>query len=216
MYIDTHAHLNYPDVLNNLDDILSRALDSDVESIIVPATNYRSSLEVVELVQKHKMLYGAVGIHPNDLSDFDESHFVKIEELAKENKIVAIGEIGLDYYREPYDKELQQRILRSQLQIAKKLDLPVVIHNRNSSDDLMKLVAEEYENGKLKGQFHSFSGDEQMAKKCVDMGFYISLTGNITYKPNQNTLTAYEIVKNTGVNHLLLETDTPYLPPVPY
>jgi len=216
MFIDTHAHLNYPDILKNLDDILSRALDNGVDCIIVPATNYRTSIEVTELVQKHKMLYGAVGIHPNDLGDFEESHLAKIEELAKESKIVAIGEIGLDYYWEPHDKELQQKVLKAQFQIAKSLDLPVIIHNRKSSEDLMKLVSEEYDSGKLKGQFHSFSGDAQMAKKCVELGFYISFTGNITYKPNESTLTVYEIVKNTGLNHLLLETDTPYLPPVPY
>jgi TatD DNase family protein len=94
--------------------------------------------------------------------------------------------------------------------------LPVIIHNRRSSEDLMKIVEEEYDSGALKGQFHSFSGDEQMAKKCVEMGFYVSFTGNITYKPNEGTLTAYNIVKNTDSKHLLLETDTPYLPPVPY
>ncbi len=216
MFIDTHAHLNYPDTLNNLDEVLKRAEDSGVTEIIIPATTYHTSLEIVELAQKHKMLYAAVGIHPTELKDFDESHLTLIEELAKENKVVAIGEIGLDFYWQPYDKELQARVIREQFRIAKRCELPVIIHNRNSTNDLMIIVREEYESGKLKGQFHSFSAGIAEAIECVEMGFYISFTGNITYKPNEGTYIAYDIVKNTDASHLLLETDTPYLAPVPY
>jgi TatD DNase family protein len=216
MFIDTHAHLNYPDILKNLDDVLKRASDSGVTAIIVPATTYKTSVEIVELAQKHNMLYAAVGIHPTELKDFEESHLPLIEELAKENKVVAIGEIGLDYYWEPYDKELQAKVIREQFRIAKRCNLPVIIHNRNSTVDLMNLVREEYDNGKLTGQFHSFSAGIAVAKECIEMGFCISFTGNITYKPNEGTYIAYDIVKNTDTSHLLLETDTPYLPPMPY
>jgi TatD DNase family protein len=216
MFIDTHAHLNYPDILEDIDSLLSRAKGSGVEHIIVPATNLRSSLDVIELVQKHDMLYGAVGIHPTELSDFHDKHLHEIDELASSEKILAIGEIGLDYYWKPYDKGLQHYVLKSQLQIASEKKLPVILHNRESSEDLMKIVTEFSESSKLNGQFHSFSGDEQMAKKCTEMGYYISFTGNLTYKPREDTLTAYEIVKNTPLEYLLLETDTPYLPPVPH
>lgn len=216
MFIDTHAHLNHPEILSKIDEVLQRAQDSGVEKIIVPATTYRSSVEITELAQKHEMLYGAIGIHPTELRDFEDSHLAGIEELTKQNKIVAIGEIGLDYYWEPYDKELQMRVLKEQFGIAKRTGLPVIIHNRNSTSDLMALVTEEYEGGKLKGQFHSFSAGSLEAKKCVEMGFCISFTGNISYKPNESTLIAYEIVKNTSIYNLLLETDAPYLPPVPY
>jgi len=216
MFIDTHAHLNFSELQSVLPDIIKRAADAGIEKIIVPATTYKSSLEITELVLKHDILFGAVGIHPGELNDFEENHLTLIENLAKEQKIAAIGEIGLDYYWEPYDKELQNHVLRSQLQIAKKCGLPVILHNRNSSEDLMRIVEEEYENGKLKGQFHSFSGDKEMAKKCIDMGFYISFTGNITYKPRKDTFIAYEIIKETPVENLLLETDTPFLPPVPF
>lgn len=215
MFIDTHAHLNYPDIVKNIDDIISRAEDSGVEAIIVPATSYKTSIEITELAQQHKILYAAVGIHPTELKDFEESHIAGIEELAKENKVKAIGEIGLDYYWEPYDKELEIFVLKQQFEIAKRNGLPVILHNRNSTDDLMSVVKQEYENGKLRGQFHSFSAGTAEAKECTDMGFYISFTGNITYKPNESTYTAYKIVKNTHVKHLLLETDTPYLAPVP-
>src|SRR4030095_8585523 len=156
MFIDTHAHLNYPELQSTLPEILQRAIDSGVEKIIIPATDYKSSLEVAELVQKHEMLFGSVGIHPTELKDFEEKQLEGIESLAKVTKIVAIGEIGLDYYWEPYDKKLQEFVLRAQMQTAKKLSLPVILHNRNSSEDLMKIVESEHENGRLKGQFHSF------------------------------------------------------------
>ena len=217
MFIDTHAHLNYPEILEDIGGIISRADDAGVEYIIVPATNMRSSLDVIELVQKHDMLYGAIGIHPTELADFHDKHLHEIDELASSDKIIAIGEIGLDYYWKPYDKDLQQYVLKSQLQIASAKNLPVILHNRESSEDLMKIVTEFTAGGnKLNGQFHSFSGDEKMAQSCIDMGFYISFTGNLTYKPREDTLRAYEIVKNTSLEHLLLETDTPYLPPVPH
>jgi len=217
MFIDTHAHLNYPDILEDIDNILSRAAGSGIEYIIVPATTLQSSLDVIELVQKYDMLYGAIGIHPTELADFHDKHLHEIDELASSEKIIAIGEIGLDYYWKPYDKELQHYVLKSQLQIASAKNLPVILHNRESSEDLMKIITEFTGSGsKLTGQFHSFSGSEEMAQTCIEKGFYISFTGNLTYKPRQDTLTAYEIVKNTSLEHLLLETDTPYLPPVPH
>lgn len=216
MYIDTHAHLNYPDIVKNIGEILQRAEDSGIEAIIVPATTYRTSLEIAELVQKHEMLFGAVGIHPTELKDFEDSHLYGIESLAATDKICAIGEIGLDYFWEPYDSELQKHILKEQFGIAKRCGLPVIIHNRNSTDELMELVRAEFDGGKLKGQFHSFSAGPEEAKECISMGFYISFTGNITYKPNDSTRIAYGIVEQTPAEHLLLETDTPYLPPVPY
>lgn len=216
MFIDTHAHLNYPDIVKDIDEVLARAQDSGVEAIIVPATSYKTSLDIVELAQKHTILYAAVGIHPTELKDFDDLHIEGIEELAKDSKVKAIGETGLDYYWEPYNKDLEIKVLTEQLRIAKRNSLPVILHNRNSTEDLMSIVKKEYENDKLKGQFHSFSAGLAEAKECIKLGFYISFTGNITYKPNESTYTAYEIVKNTPAEHLLLETDTPYLPPVPY
>ncbi|MCX7878501.1 MAG: TatD family hydrolase [Ignavibacteria bacterium] len=214
--IDTHAHLNYPEILKNLDEILLRAQEKGVEKIIVPATDYKSSLEITELVQKHSMLYGAVGIHPTEVLKIKENDFYAISELAKENKIVAIGEIGLDYYWKPFDRDLQIKILETQLEIAESSDLPVILHNRESSEDLINIIKEKHRNGRLKGQFHSFSGDLSMAIDCVKMGFYISFTGNITYKPKSSTLLAFDILRHIPLENLLLETDTPYLPPIPY
>lgn len=216
MFIDTHAHLNYPEIKKKLPEILERAKDSGVGYIIVPATNYVTSLDVIELAEKYEMLYAAVGIHPTELKDFKDWHFGELEKLCEHDKVVAMGEIGLDYYWKPYDKEFEERVLRAQLGIAKRKNLPVILHNRESSEDLIQIVSEEYASGKLRGQFHSFSGDTDMAEKCIGMGFFISFTGNITYKPNEKTLQAYEVLKNTAMENLLLETDSPFLPPVPY
>jgi TatD DNase family protein len=216
MFIDTHAHLNLSEFADDLDETLERAVNAGIEYIIVPATNLQTSLDVIELVQKHEMLYGAVGIHPTELMGFHEKQLYEIEQLASSDKILAIGEIGLDYYWKPYNKELEHYVLKAQLQIAKEHKLPVIIHNRESSEDLMNIIEEECIRGDLKGQFHSFSGEVAMAKRCVELGFHISFTGNLTYKPNEKTLTAYEIVKQTPIERLLLETDSPYLSPVPH
>jgi len=216
MYIDTHAHLNHPDLLPMIDEILDRASSAGVEKIIVPATDYKTSIEVTSLASKHKMIYGAVGIHPTELKDFDEKDLYGIEQLCSEQKIVAIGEIGLDYYWEPFDAALEKQVLTAQLELAKKKNLPVILHNRKSSEDLMKVIAYHSVDGKLRGQFHSFSGDKKMAEQCVQMGFCISFTGNITYKPNESTLISYDILSSLPLNNLLIETDSPYLPPVPH
>jgi TatD DNase family protein len=216
MFIDTHAHLNFPEISANIGEVLKRAEENGVEKIIVPSTSLQTSLDVIELVQKYDMLYGAVGIHPTELIDFMENHLYELEKLAGSEKIIAIGEIGLDYYWKPYNAELEQYVLKAQIRIAKNNNLPVIIHNRESSADLMNILREEYKDGSLKGQLHSFSGDMMMAEECVNMGLYISLTGNITYKPNDKTFMAYEIVKNTAVDNLLLETDSPYMTPVPF
>lgn len=216
MYIDTHAHLNYPELQQNIDEVLERALKAGIKKIIVPATGYQSSLDVIELVQKHDMLFGAIGIHPTELGDFHDKQLYELDSLAKSDKIVAIGETGLDYYWEPFNKELEQYVLRAQIQIAKNNNLPIILHNRESSGDLMHIIEEEYNKEKFSGQFHSFSGGIEMAKKCIEMDFYISFTGNITYKPNDKTKTAIEVLKNVPLENMLLETDSPYLPPVPY
>jgi TatD DNase family protein len=216
MFIDTHAHLNHPELRKDIAAVLERANNSGIEYIIVPATNYQSSLEVIELAENHDMVFAAVGIHPTEIKNSDENHLTEIEKLCKHEKVVAVGEIGLDYYWKPYDKGMESRVLREQLKIAKRAGLPVILHNRESSEDLMAIVSEEYEGGKLRCQFHSFSGDIEMAGRCFELGFYISFTGNITFKPNERTLTAYEIVKRCPPEHLLLETDSPYLAPIPY
>jgi TatD DNase family protein len=212
---DTHAHLNHPDLRNNINDIISRAADAGIRYIIIPATDYKSSVEITELVLRHEMLYGAVGIHPSEVMHFREDHLKKIEELASENKIVAIGEIGLDFYWEPYDKELQKYVLEAQLDIAVSRNLPVILHNREASEELMNIISDRKYNRKLKAQFHSFSGSLMMAEECIKLGHYVSFTGNITYKPKPGSQNLIAVVRYVPLDNLLLETDSPYLSPSP-
>lgn len=214
MFVDTHAHLNFEDLKNDLPGILERAYDNNVTKIIVPSLSLKSSREVLELCSVSQVLHCAVGIHPNELSDFQERDLYEIEGLCKNTDVVAVGEIGLDYHWKPFDKEKQKFILEAQLEIAKKKNLPVILHNREAFEDLLEIIRTK--GAGLKGQFHAFSGDLQMAKNCTDLGFYLSFAGNITYKPNEDTLIAHQIIKEIGTEYLLLETDSPFLTPEPH
>ena len=140
MFIDTHAHLFYPNFEGELDEIISRAKDSRVDYILVPATDLKTAEQVINLTKKYEIVYGAVGVHPHDTKDWDSSLIPKIEELTKQEKIVAIGEIGLDYYYDFSPKEKQIEAFRAQIELALKLDLPVIIHNRDSDVDMMELI----------------------------------------------------------------------------
>ncbi len=140
MFIDTHAHLFYPNFEGELDEIISRAKQNDVDYILVPATDIKTAEQVIDLTEKYEMVYGAVGVHPHDTKNWNSSFISKIEKLAKNKKIVAIGEIGLDYYYDFSPKEKQIEAFKAQIELALKLDLPVIIHNRDSDEDMMEII----------------------------------------------------------------------------
>jgi TatD DNase family protein len=212
MFIDTHAHLFYPNFDGELDEILSRAKQNSIEYILVPATDLKTAEQVIELTQKYEMIYGAVGVHPHDTKDLDSSLIPKIEKLAKNKKIVAIGEIGLDYYYDFSPKEKQIEAFKAQIDLALKLDLPVIIHNRDSDEDMMNIIRSYCGSG-LKGQFHCFNGSLKDAMELVGMNFMISFTGNITYKKADNLR---QTLQHVSPENLLLETDSPFMTPVPH
>ncbi|HSW54975.1 MAG TPA: TatD family hydrolase [Ignavibacteriaceae bacterium] len=212
MFIDTHAHLFYPNFFGELDEVISRAKQESVDFILVPATDLKTAEQVVELTKKYDMVYGAVGIHPHDTKDWDESLIPKIEKLAKNKKIAAIGEIGLDYYYDFSPKEKQIEAFKAQIDLALKLDLPIIIHNRDSDEDMMKIIRSYCGSG-LKGQFHCFNGSVEDAVELVGMNFMISFTGNITYKKADNLR---RILQHIPPENLLLETDSPFMTPVPH
>lgn len=209
---DTHAHLYYPELLDNLDEILSRAKDKGIEKIIVPAVDLETSRQIVSLSEKKDMIYCALGVHPceaakNELKSIDE-----IEKMLSCEKIVAVGETGLDYYWDTSSKEKQIEFFRLQIELAKTYELPVVIHTRNSVDDALRIVRENYSE-KLKGQFHCFSGSRNQLSEVLGFeNFYVSFCGNITYKNFSDT----EIVLDCPAERMLTETDSPFLPPVPF
>jgi TatD DNase family protein len=212
MFIDTHAHLFYPNFSGELDEIISRAKQESVESILVPATDLKTAEQVIELTKKYDMVYGAVGVHPHDTKDWDSSLVSEIEKLAKNKKIAAIGEIGLDYYYDFSPKEKQIEAFKAQIELALKLDLPVIIHNRDSDEDMMNIIRSYCGSG-LKGQFHCFNGSLQDAMELVGMNFMISFTGNITFKKADGLR---NILKHIPLENLLIETDSPFMTPVPH
>ena len=219
MFIDTHAHLFYPNFSQRdgspegeLDEIISRAKQNVVDYILVPATDLKTAEQVIALTKKYEMVYGAVGIHPHDTKDWDSSFIIKIEKLAQNKKIVAIGEIGLDYYYDFSPKEKQIEAFKAQIELALKLDLPVIIHNRDSDTDMMEIIRSYCGSG-LKGQFHCFNGTLEDAMEIVGMNYMISFTGNITFKKADSLL---KILQHIPPENLLLETDSPFMTPVPH
>ena len=203
MFTDTHCHV-VKEFYDDIDKIVENAKNKGINRLIVAADNYKSSKEVIEMTEKYNNVYGCVGIHPeNCLEDFDYSIF---DNLPK--KIVAIGEIGLDYYWTKDTKEKQIEIFRKQLEIAEKLNLPVVIHSREATKDTIDIL-KEYN---VKGVIHSFSGSLETAKIYLKMGFKLGINGVVTFK-NCNLKDVY---KELSPKDVVLETDSPFLAPVPY
>lgn len=211
MIIDTHAHLDFPDYKTDLESVLSRAKDADVNCIINVGTSLASSKKSVTLANRFHNIYASIGIHPHDASKVSEQDWQALESLITEPKVIAVGETGLDYYRNRSPHEDQQRIFHKHLTLAKNHNLPVIIHCREASDDCLKIL-EEHRNGVIQGVVHCFSGTVEVAKKCIALGLYVSFAGPITFS-NANTLR--EVAKSVPVERLLLETDCPFLSPQP-
>ena len=209
---DTHAHLFIDKIYDQLDDIIHRAEDAGIEKIICPAVDYNSSLKILDICSKYKMVYAAVGIHPGDCKDLEYSEIEKIATLVKEQKVVAVGETGLDYYWDTTYNEKQKEFFRLQIELSKIAGLPIIIHQRNSIDDCIEIIQNNLDE-KLKGQFHCFEGTGEHIEKIKRFKtFYISYCGNITYK---NYSDIGKVIA-TPIEMMLSETDSPYLPPVPY
>ncbi|RPI59549.1 MAG: YchF/TatD family DNA exonuclease, partial [Ignavibacteriales bacterium] len=212
MFIDTHAHLFFENFKEDVDEVIQRAKDNGVDFIVVPATDIKTAKEAITLAEKYEQIYATVGIHPHDTKEWNESLLFEIEELAKHPKVVAIGEIGLDYYYDFSPQDQQIKAFKSQLDLATKLQLPVVIHNRDSDGDMMDII-QSYCGTGLKAQFHCYNGSLSDALEFMKMNHFISFTGNITFKKSDGLR---EILSHIDLNHLMLETDSPFMTPVPF
>ncbi len=212
MFIDTHAHLFYPNFKDDIDEVVKRAQDYGVDKIIVPATDLETSAQAIELCEKYEIIYGSVGVHPHETKEWNDKLTEKINNLVQHKKIIAIGEIGLDYYYDFSPPEKQIQAFRAQLNIALEIGLPVIIHNRDSDDDMLKIITEYCGKG-LKAQFHCFNASLQHAFEYIKMNHFISFTGNITYK-NRGDIRS--IIEKISLKNLLLETDSPFMTPAPY
>ncbi|MBN1634581.1 MAG: TatD family hydrolase [Ignavibacteria bacterium] len=212
MIIDTHAHLYYPDLYDNIEKIIEKSSENGVKKIIVPAVDLKSAEIILKMTVRFDEIYAAVGFHPGDLKGYNINDLKYLENYAKEEKVMAIGEIGLDYYWDKSEIEKQKMFFSVQLEIAKDFNLPVIIHTRESVDDAVEIVVKK-KTKLLKGQFHCFSGNLQNLKSVLELDdFYVSYCGNLTYKNFKDI----NIIKNTPKERLLFETDSPFLPPVPF
>lgn len=209
--IDTHAHLNFSNFADTTPQhIIERAKNAGVTKIINIGADLKTSQESVELAKQFSEIYATVGIHPHDAQSVNDNAISQLKELAKNTKVVAIGEIGLDYFKYDGNRDIQKNAFRKLLTLAKELDLPVIIHDRDAHADILTILKET----KItKGVVHCFSGDIEFATKILDLGFLISFTGNITFPKAQNL---QDVVKFVPLNKLMVETDCPFLAPVPH
>ena len=206
--IDTHCHLYDEKLYNDLDAIMKNAHSVNVKKMICIGDSIKTSQKSIELTEKYQNVFASVGVHPHEAKDVSTNYLNKLEKLAQHKKVVAIGEIGLDYYYNFSDSKTQRLIFLEQLKLAKKLKLPTVVHCRNADEDLYNTILES----KSKcGVLHCFASNLNFAKKIIDLGYLISFTGMITFVKDLE-----EVIKNINLKHILIETDSPYLAPIPY
>jgi TatD DNase family protein len=207
---DTHAHLDFPEFDSDREAVIRRAVQSGIVFIINIGINLDTSLKSLEMARTHPEVFAAVGFHPHDAIEATPEALLQLESLARDPKVVAIGEVGLDYYRDRAPHLKQQEAFRNQIRLAKHLDLPLIIHTRNAHQDTLKLLHEEGVPAPG-GVFHCFSGEVDFAREVLRGGFHISFTGNITYKNSRLP----EIAHSIPLEKTLLETDCPFLAPEP-
>ncbi|WP_409303619.1 TatD family hydrolase [Peribacillus sp. SCS-155] len=212
MLFDTHVHLNAEQFQEDLNEVIERAQQAGVSNVVVIGFDRPTIKKAMELVEKYDFMYAGVGWHPVDAIDMTEEDLIWIEELAAHPKVVAIGEMGLDYYWDKSPKEVQKEVFRKQIRLAKKVKLPIIIHNREATADIVEILKEEKASD-VGGIMHCFSGSPETAKECVEMNFYISLGGPVTFK---NAKKPKEVAEVIPLDRLLIETDCPYLAPHPY
>ena len=211
MLVDTHCHLDFDDFTVDQSQILTRAKQAGVEQIITIGIDLPSSRGAVDLAKSNRDVYATVGIHPHSAGPLSEKDIERLATLGRESEVVAYGEIGLDFYRNYQPRSIQVSCLREQLEIARKLTLPLVIHNREAHEDLLKILR-EHRAWEMGGTMHCFSGDWSFARKCLDIGFCLSIAGPVTFAKSE---TLQDVARRCPLDRLLLETDAPFLAPVP-
>ena len=209
MYFDTHAHYDDEAFDCDREAVIASLGESGVSLVVNASSDIPSSNASVALSEKYPFIYAAVGIHPHEASSLTESSLSEVRSLAARDKVVAIGEIGLDYFYDHSPREIQQEAFRLQLSLAKELDLPVVVHDRDAHEDCMRIIKEF---PGVRGVFHCYSGSLEMAKELIKLGWYLSFTGAVTFK---NARKAPEVLAYIPEDRLMIETDCPYLSPVP-
>ncbi|MDQ0196024.1 TatD family hydrolase [Paenibacillus wynnii] len=209
---DTHTHLDAPEFDEDRDEIIARAVKAGVSKMINIGFNRETIPSTMKLAESYDFIYAAVGWHPVDAINMTEHDLEWIASLCSHKKVVAIGEIGLDYHWDTSPKDVQQHVFRQQIGLARELGMPIAIHNRDAHEDVVRILREEKAN-EVGGVMHSFSGSWETAKICLDLGFHLSFGGPITFK---NARVPKEVLAQTPLDRLLIETDSPYLTPHPF
>ena len=210
MIFETHAHLNDPAFDEDRDSLITGLPQKGIEAVMNVGCCLESSHDCIALAEKYPFVYASVGSHPDSADEVNEAVIEKYRQMANHPKVKAIGEIGLDYYYETIPREIQQKAFRMQMELAKELDMPVIVHERNAHDDGMRIVKEF---PGVTGVFHCYSGSAEMARQLVNMGWYIGFTGVLTFK---NARKAVETAESIPLERIVLETDCPFMAPEPF
>ena len=208
--IDTHAHIDFQQYDADRQDVVYRAKESGVAGIINVGIDLPTTQKSIQIAEQFTNVFATAGVHPHDVGKAEQQDLEELKELINHPKVVAIGEVGLDYYRYLSPIETQRKLLRKFLNWSLETEKPLIIHTRDADDDIIALLKERQKSS-WRGVFHCFSGDEKMADKVMELGFYISFTGTITFKNSRST----QIMKNIPLERLLVETDCPFMAPVP-
>src|SRR6266850_1060777 len=217
MFIDSHCHIDGPEYDADREEVIARARDAGVSMMLNVGTGdpRSGSFErAVELAERHSEIYAAVGVHPHDAKLFDGAAEQRLLDLVRQSKrVIAWGEIGLDYHYDHSPRDTQREVFRQQLRLAREQNLPVIIHSREADDDTIKIMSEELTGHQRAGVLHCFGGSLAMAERAIDLGFFISFAGNLTFKKAEDLR---EVARRLPLGRLLIETDCPYLTPVPF
>lgn len=205
IFTDSHCHLT----MSNAEANLAAARAAGVRGFVVPGTNLKDAPQAVAIAQQNEDVWSAVGFHPHDAKDCDDAAFAEIARLAREDRVVAVGEVGLDYHYMHSDRDTQRAVFERHIALAKELDKPIIVHNRESTDDMVEILSR----GGARGILHSYTESLDVARRFVDLGYFISFSGIVTFR---NADPLREVARGLPHDRVLIETDTPYLAPVPY
>ncbi|MGE5330049.1 MAG: TatD family hydrolase [Deltaproteobacteria bacterium] len=209
---DSHAHYDDKRFAEDYDEVILNAFNSGVKYILNAGSDIATSKKSIELAEKYDFIYAAAGVHPHEVEKLGSSDYEELKKLCGHHKVVAVGEIGLDYFYDYSPREIQKQWFTKQVELSKELNMPIIIHNRDSHEDMMNIVR-KYAPYLNSGVFHCFAGSWEMAKELLELGFYISFGGSITFK---NAKKSVEILEKMPENRILIETDCPYLTPEPF
>jgi len=209
MLVDTHCHLFFDEFKNDIDGVINRANEQGVTSFICVGTNINDSIESYKLAKKYKNIYSTAGIHPHDSEAAEDNYLNELRNLLLNQKVIAVGEIGFDYYRNISKPDSQKIVFKEQLELAQDINKPIVFHNREADEDIINILSDFSD---VNGVAHCFSSTYETALELIEMGFYISFSGNLTFKNSHLP----EVAKKLPLDRLLVETDSPFLSPVPF